>query len=223
MASYARVTLTEIQGFLAERVGNNTVFWPAAQATEAINHAMRVWQALTGEWSIHTATVTGTGNYFYDIPSTGYAPFRVSYGGAALSLTSLEELDLAFPTWEDASSTGTPLYWAHVGATMLVVYPAPASGSISLEMYQDTPVLSAGGDFIQIDDGDLEKLLDYAHHVLTFKEGISEMESTKGALTGLIEAAARKNAALRKANFYRSVGRASLKVAPTSTLGVRGG
>lgn len=222
MANYARVTLTDIQGFLAERVGNNTVFWPAAQATEAINHALRVWQALTGEWSIHTITVAGNGLHIYDIPTTGYAPFRVSYGGAPLSFTSIDELDFGSPDWE-SYVTGTPLYWGHVGATRFFVSPAPASGNMTLECFQDTPVLAAGGDFVQMDDSDLEKLLAYAHHVMTFKEGSSEIEATKDALTALIEAAARRNSALRDTNFYRSVGRASLSVAPTSTLGVRGG
>lgn len=224
MADYARVTLTDIQGYLTERVGNNTVFWPTAQLTEAINHAMRVWQCLTGEWTVTSGTVTMTGVHFYQLPSTEYAPHRVSQTvtGEALALTSLDELDMGFPDW-DSTTTGTPLYYAHVGATRIAIHPSEPSGTLSLESFQVTPTLSAGGDFINVGDEILQKLLDYAHHYLTFKEGSSEMESTKGALEGLIEAAARRNQNLRFTNFYRSAGRARLNLAPTETLGIRGG
>jgi hypothetical protein len=185
---------------------------------------MRVWQALTGEWVITTSTIVCTGAHFYDVPSTEYAPYRVSHSfdGAPLTLTSIEELDLGFPGW-DSTSTGTPLYWAPVGATGIAVHPAPLGGTISLESFQDTPVLVNAGDFIQVGDEELQKLLTYAHHYLTFKEGIAEIEATGGALTDLIEAAARRNAALRATNFYRSVGRGKLSIAPTDTLGIRGG
>lgn len=223
MASYARVTLTDIQGFLLERVGGNSAFWPTAQLTEAINHALRVWQCLTGEWTTTQGTIAGTGVHFYSVPTTEYAPHRVSEAilGAPLVLTTVEELDLGFPEW-DSTSTGTPLYYAHVGADMIAVHPAPSGITLSLESYQVTPTLSAGGDFIQVGDEILQKLLAYAHHYLTMKEGGGEFEATKGALEGLIEAAVHRNRALRFTNFYRGVGRVHLSQAPTETLGMRG-
>lgn len=228
MADYARVTLTDIQGFLTERVGNNTVFWPTAQLTDAINHAIRVWQALTGEWSIHSSTVTCTGAHFYDEHITGqdWAFFRITHSldGRVLQMLSLEDLDLGFPGWDSSSTTGDPLYWAPLGSTRFAVHPAPTTGTFTLESYQSPPALVAGGDFIQIGDEELQKLIAYAHHYLTFKEGIAEMEATKGALEDLIEAAARRNAFIRFTNFYRSVGKGQkLHLAPTETLGMRGG
>lgn len=224
MANYARVTLTDIQGFLLERVGGNSAFWPTAQLTEAINHAMRVWQCLTGEWTVTSGVVTTSGVHFYQLPSTEYAPHRVSQAvsGDPLQLTSLNELDMGLPDW-DSTTTGTALYYAHVGATRIAIHPAQASGNLSLESFQVTPTLSAGGDFIQVGDEELQALLAYAHHYLTFKEGSAEMEATQGALSAFIEAAARRNKALRFTNFYRSAGRAKINVAPTDTMGIRGG
>lgn len=221
MANYARVTLTQIQGFLAERVGNNTVFWPAAQTKEAINHAIRVWQALTGEWT-ETVNIALSGTSIIPL-TTGYAPFRVLWNGVALTPTSIEELDYGFPDWQDA--TGTPLMWAPVGATQVALYPRPTANSGQALCLKQSITLSAGGDFIQIGDEDLQKLLAYAHHYLTWKEGSSEMEATKGALMGLIEAAVRKNSQLRTTNFYRSYmgGRGKKVLAPVEVLGVRSG
>lgn len=221
MANYARVTLTQIQGFLKERVGNNDVFWPTADATDAINHAIRIWQAMTGEW---TASATLTRNGTAVIPlSAGYAPFRVLWNGTPLTETTVQDLDFGVPTWQN--SLGVPTMWANVGATQVALYPTPSTNSGTAIVLQADPVLAAGGDIIQVGDEELQKLLDYAHHYMTWKEGISEMEATKGALVGLIEAAGRRNAEIRRTNFYRSHmgGKGKPIPAQVEALGVRGG
>jgi len=66
------------------------------------------------------------------------------------------------------------------------------------------PVPSADGDFIQVDRGALNPLLDYAQHLAAFKMAGAEFHNTGRLRQNFYLAAATENARLTKGNFYRS-------------------
>lgn len=45
-----RVTLADLKRRLRERVGDTSTFWNDVEARDALNEAIAVWQALSGEW-----------------------------------------------------------------------------------------------------------------------------------------------------------------------------
>jgi hypothetical protein len=114
----------------------------------------------------------------------------------------LFELDMGFPGWRE--TYGVPLYWAPDGLDWVALYPAPRGGAIWLEGYKEPPVLHKDEDFIDLGDEELVRILDYAQWYLSFKEGPSEaLENTEILMQNTLEAAALRNARIRRSALYR--------------------
>src|SRR5688572_15119501 len=94
--------------------GNNSVFWDTTEKTDAINHAIEVWQLLVGEWTI-SGTISSVTAGLYTTPSPVVVPLRVATLTEALCVTSVEELDMGVPQWQNAFGTNGPEMWAPVG------------------------------------------------------------------------------------------------------------
>lgn len=205
MATYQRYSLAQIKAFLAQRVGlpaSGVGFWYADEFQYAINEAISVFQALTGYWTTSFPLSLVAGESFYDVPRQVVSVRRVTFNGAPLTQTSTPELDLSFGSWE--GTTGTPEYWAPEGLNLVAVYPVPAtSATVVLEGLSDAPWLNTDADFLDIGDDELNALLEYAHHYLTFKEGGQEFKSSSPGLQTFLKQAAEKNGQLRAATFYR--------------------
>lgn len=201
MPSYSRVTLTNLRDRLTEKVGNNSIFWTAEEKRDAINEALCVWQLMTGEFSKTFALGVGSGTVFYAVPKQIASVNRVLFNGIPISPISLWELDMGKPGWQGV--TGTPQFWTPVGIDQFTVYPQPTSGNFRLEGYSESPRLNADGDFLQVGDEELTRLLDYAHHYLTFKEGIPEMQATMGGFKRFLKAVSLRNARILATTFYR--------------------
>jgi hypothetical protein len=198
--SYNRVTLSTILTRLTGRVGNNSTFWTQDEKVMAINEALRIWQALTGEWRAEFAFDALGGNYV-NVPQQIVSVDRVLYNGTPLSLTSIWELDKGTPGWE--GTAGTPLEWAPFGLNQVALYPGPASGSIKLEGVAELLPLTGLAEYIDIGDEELTKLLGYAQHYLAFKEGLPESKATEEDFVAFMEAAVLKNGRLVGSELYR--------------------
>lgn len=201
MPAYSRVTLTQLKARLTEKVGNNTTFWTDAEKKDAINEALSIWQITTGAFVKIFSIPVVAGTTFYQVPKQIASTNRVLWNGTSLALISLWELDLGFVGWQTA--VGTPQYWSPTGIDKFALYPQPTSGSIRLEGYMEGFRLQADGDFLQLGDEELTRLLEYAHHYLTIKENISEMSATREGLKRFFTAATLKNARLAATAFYR--------------------
>jgi hypothetical protein len=199
--AYQRVTLAELDTALIQRCGDNDVFWTAAERQDAINEAISVWGAMTGFWSA-SLPLTADGSVFYSVPKQIASLQRVLYNGVTLTLISLPELDYGFSGWGTAAPAA-PQFWAPSGVNEFAVYPAPASGIFTLEGFSEAPWLTVSGNFIDMGDEDLVKVLSYAHHFLTFKEAGAEFEATMTEMQEFVAAAADRNSRLRAATFYR--------------------
>lgn len=200
MANYDRVTLGDIKQKLRERTGET--FWSDEEYTDAINEAIRCWQLMSGEWTRNidfpaNAALLNT----YDVPKQICSLQRVSHANVGLTMSALPEMDSGAPGWEGTS--GTPTYWMPAGVNIVDLTPYPTSGTINFEGYEEAPIMYTNGDFINIGDEELSCLLGYALHYLSFKEGITESESTIPLLAKMVQAAGRRNSNFRALASYK--------------------
>lgn len=210
--AYSRVTLTTLQARLAERY-EAVPFWTADEATRAINEALRVWNAITGFWK---AQVTATGikyDPFVALAGSMVWQCRVAYGTTPLvGPVSLRELNLMYPQWrsERTDSGGdvptAPEIWCKVSMTQFVVWPAlgeTEADAFTIDGVRSTPVLAAGGDFIDIGDEEHNVLLGYALHALSLKLGGKILHDTRAQYMAFLAAGAQRNDMLAASNWYR--------------------
>jgi hypothetical protein len=200
LAGYQRYSLAQLKVLVADRVGNINFWYPADEFQWAINEAISVWQALTGFWTTSFPLSLTIGTGIYDLPKQITSVRRVTFSGTPLNQISTPELDLGFGDWE--SATGTPEFWAPEGINLIAIYPTD-NVTVVVEGTADAPWLNTDADFIDIGDDDLNAILEYAHHYLTFKEGGQEFKASMADLTSFTEQGADRNGRLRAAVFYR--------------------
>lgn len=201
MASYARISLNDLLTRLRQRLDGVDVYWTTQEKIDAINEALRVWQAMVGEWANVFSTVALSGTYL-SVPPQITSLRRVSYNGTVLQLSSLQDMDMSNPGWETV--IGTPTSWMPVGLNLVAFYPKATSGATILwEGIAETPQLQSVGDFINIGDEEVNRILGYAVHYAAIKEGTKEMEATLAALQDMIKAAALRNSRIKATTPYK--------------------
>ena len=210
MANYTLTTVADAVKRLGQRTdGQNTnVFWTEEEKLFALNEALRVWQCLTGQWGMQMILTIPSGVVFHSVPRQFASLLRVTRSlgqvalpDAPLQLISLEELNTGFPDWQ--STTGTPLYWAPAGVNSFALYPYP-SAETRLNLFGYIDLLTVGlGDYINIGNEELTRVLDYGRHYLSFKEGMSSLQASSEALTRLAEAASFKNARIENTEMFK--------------------
>lgn len=203
MAHYSRVSLNQLNQRLIERCGDNQVFWSSNERKNSLNEAIRLWGVLTGQWSRKFQILTVAGQIFYDVPKQVVSIQRAKYDSTTLFQTSLEELDFGNTNWQQAAN-GTPQLWCPVGQDKFLIWPPANVGHLlNLEGIALSPALTSGGDFIDIGDEELDKILDYAHSYLSFKEGIVELKENLPLLAGFMEGAIQRNQRLLGTSLYK--------------------
>ena len=208
--AYAAVTLSTLQTRLNERV-ENSAFYTTAELTLAINEALRVWNLYTGTWRKRiTIALTPDSDSYVTLPQTMTFPMRIAQGSVPMEKTSLHDLDYAKPGWEgqligDTGMPSAPVAWAPVSLSLFAYWPRViATGTtLTVDGVAVTPVLSASGDFIDLNESRHNVLLDYAKHYLSIKRGGMELQATSPALVAFLEAAADENALFRESSFFR--------------------
>ena len=120
---------------------------------------------------------------------------RVEFAGVPLDSETLESMDFGADGWQVDDST--PVDWMPVGLTKIAVHPAHSAGSGTLDIDGLTSFVIPSGDsvFPDIPHSDVERILDYAHHLATFKQGGVEFQSSFKLLENFMNAA--KDADLR--------------------------
>ncbi len=217
---YQATTLARLKQTLAARV-DGAIFWTEEEARLALNESLRDWNLLVGRWRTRVllssaAPVLGVPVVEYTLPSSLTYGMRVRYqNNPALVPTSLIELELARPQWrlETVASGGDvptlPIHWAPQSLQTIVIWPATATSGVNdilVDGVAATPVLVEDGDFADIGEEDLDFLIvDYAQHIMAFKEGGPRWRATLPMLTEFLQAAAASNGLLKRSQAYRRV------------------
>lgn len=210
MTAFQNTTLATLQARLAERY-DGQVFWTADQARRAINEGLRIWNVITGTWRGSTAgLVTIPGDPYLFVDRSVAKVTRVSIGTRVLNPASLQQLDQLAPGWENSSAPAATScrFWAPVGLTVIALSPAdafPAQQAITVDGIVAAPVLVNGGDFLDLGDEEINTLLGYALHVLSFAKGISAIAATRPLYVAFIKAAADRNAVFAASSVYRKL------------------
>lgn len=102
---------------------------------------------------------------------------RVEFAGVPLDFETLDSMDMGADGWQADDST--PTEWMPVGLTKVAVHPAHLAGSGTLDIDGLTSfvVPASDGVFPDIPHSDVEAILDYAHHLATFKQGGAEFQA----------------------------------------------
>jgi len=201
--AYSQVTLATVRARLQDRY-DSTPFWSNEEARLAINEALRVWNALTGFWKSTGTANTSAGSPYVTVPGALTFGTRVTLSNSPLTPTSIFELDNGKPGWE--ATTGTPKYWAPLGLKKIAIYPIDAAGGTTLTFdgVGVTPVLTADGDYVDIGQEELNTLIGYALHVLSFKMGAEIFKKMKPQFDAFIAAAMERNAQLKASEPFQA-------------------
>lgn len=113
---------------------------------------------------------------------------RVMLNGVPLPLDSLAALDAAKPYWRN--QVGRPSMVAVIGDLLVFDCTPDQAYGITVDVVQTAPLPVAGTDFLQIGAEDIPNIVDYATHLLTFKCGGKEFESTFPQYDAFLSAAA---------------------------------
>lgn len=200
MANYSRYTLEELKNQLTERLGENSTFWVEDEKRDAINEALCVWQLMVGEFTVGIS-MSADGGAFYGVPAQIGAVQRIKFEGTPLTLSSVNELDLGSPGWQGVA--GTPTMYALMGLNMFALSPQPTSGTITIDGISETPTLTNDGDYVMLGDELLNRILDYAEHYCSFKEGVGEFDAQQTGFGLFIEAAGKRNGVLLASALFR--------------------
>lgn len=117
------------------------------------------------------------------------------------SLVSIEELDTQAPGWTNVPGPPDTIGVSHY---MLAMSPVPdAEYGISLDVLRTAPVPLLPGDPVQLGVEELDAILDYAHHIGSFKEGGVEFDVTQRNFKNMVQQASVFNERLSAMSFYR--------------------
>lgn len=207
--SYGQVTLTQLQAQLAEKY-DSAAFWTAEESRRALNEGLRVYNLLTGFWRVNVPLTLIPNDPFLSLPGSLTYRTRVTVASRPLAPTSMFDMDNGRPNWraETTASGGTvptaPKIWMPAGILLIFIWPAVVANTACIvEGVTNTPILVNGADFVDIGQEELGPLLNYALHVLTFKEGGLRFQATMPYYKDFILACAEKNGRLKLSNLYR--------------------
>jgi hypothetical protein len=209
---YQQQTLAQLLAAL-EAGWDSAPFWTDAQGTRYINHALRLWNLLTGMWRQKVLISTVAGAHYVALPGTLTYSATVVWGETAepLALSALFDLDCMRLRWEEETTASggdvptAPVVWAPSGLTEFGIWPADASGGrpLLVDGIALTPQLSAPTDFVDIGSQDATANVKLALHIASFTRGIAAVKSTQSYLREFVQAAMDQNERLRNSSYFR--------------------
>lgn len=210
MASYQSHTLAQMQTALLEKV-ESVPFWTSAEATDALNEALLLWNLLTGFWKDTVTILTTTSNWDYALPSSLVFGTRVMWNGKILAEASLDEMDSGRPNWQAETTTSggsvptQPVKWFPLSIDLIGIWPADmvSGNALTVDGVAQTPRLVSGGDYIDIGDEEFNAILGYALHALALKEGGERFAATLPLLVEFLSEAAEENDQLTQSAMFR--------------------
>jgi len=201
--AYQKVTFAELKLLGMNRLGN-VAFYTEDEVGIYLNEALRVWNLITWQWHGSVFIPTVASQTFYDVSASVLKTMRVEYNNVPLDLTSLQSLDLGQPGWQ-GTAAGTPKRWFPVALTQIGIYPTDAIGgnSLRVEGVLTTPVLVNESDYLDLGQWQVQALLDYVHHLATFKQGGEEFKASLQTLKSFMTAAGVQNRKFAETALYK--------------------
>ena len=126
---------------------------------------------------------------------------RVQINGVPIPLDTIAALDSARPFWQN--KTGTPTMAACLyDIVALSDVPKNTSLAISCDLVRSAPLPANSGSFIQVGREELPYILDMARHILSFKLGGEEFQTTFALYDNFIQGATQRNSILNSQARY---------------------
>lgn len=171
------ITLSQLQGYVLDRLEQNTSLYPIADITNAINEFYRIANAFIGlnQKLVSVPGFSVKNRLIYQIPSPILFPINIFFEGTELDKISLLALARNHPRWATTTTAkaGKVQRWAPIGITQFVIHPIDAIGGRDIAVQgvvEPTPLLNAN-DPLQLDDEFLDMAVSYAAHRLQLREG----------------------------------------------------
>src|SRR5215469_6268214 len=128
---------------------------------------------------------------------------QTQINGVPIWSGSVFAMDTFLASWQ--AESGVPQFAGMADRNLVAFGPTPnAVYSVVMDVVSNIPVPVVDSDFLQVDRGALNPLIDYAFHLASFKMAGPEFHNTDKLRQNFYLAAALENSRLTKANFYRS-------------------
>ena len=219
--AYQNLTLAQIRALVVNRIQNPN-FFEANQINDAINESLRIWNLGVGFWKQRFVLTTVAKRCIYDLTDPTLTqiveggvpqiemPLRVTFNSLPMDPTSIFDMDNGFPGWQAQTTTSsgvpnTPAAWGPIGCNKFFIWPADNAGNngLKIDALVRAPVLTADGQYIDIDSSEVTVILDYINHVLFFSRGGAPFKATMPKLANFLRAIGMRNAHLRAAGIFR--------------------
>ena len=116
---------------------------------------------------------------------------------------SVFEMDSFLASWQ--ASVGPPQFAGMCDRNLVAFGPTPdAVYGVAMDVVSNIPIPVADSDFIQMDRGALNPLIDYAEHLAAFKMAGFEFKATEKCRKNFYLAAALENNRIMNGSFYRT-------------------
>lgn len=126
---------------------------------------------------------------------------RVQVNGKPIALDTIANLDSGRPYWQ--SQFGTPnLAGCLYDIVALSNVPKNSNFAISCDLVQSAPLPAISSSFIQVGYEDLPYILDYARHILCFKLGGEEFQTTFALYDNFLDGVKQRNTQLSYQSRY---------------------
>jgi hypothetical protein len=207
--AYQQVTLAELR-YLLETRYTGDAFWTVTDANDAINEALRYFNAFTGYWRGTVTVSTTAGLPFLLMPAPLTSQTRVYVAGRVLTLKSLVGWYRTKRNWRSETTTSgasvptTIREWAPVGLTFIAIWPTdPFGGTIlSVDGVRVTPILETDGSFVDMGQEVQGAIQAEALYILAYKRP-SLLESFTPYHQEFLQACLEKNDQLRASSYFR--------------------
>lgn len=129
--------------------------------------------------------------------------FNVMVNNVPVPVLSVQEVDANNANWENQFDQPE---FAMAYRDMLGLSPVPDGVyGISADVLRPAPIPATGGAYVDLGAEQLDAILDYAHHVASFKEAGAEFAATQHQLMNLIRLAGDHNNKLQALAVFREV------------------
>jgi hypothetical protein len=210
MAAPTLYTRADLRERLANRY-EGVPWWATADADDALNEALLLWNLLTGQWRTTVALPAIAATWDYDLTQALVFGARVTYNNQPLDVSALWELEQGRPGWrsETTASGGDvptkPMVWAPVSLLYIHVWPSVATttGTFLVEGVAATPQLLTDEQTVDLTEDLLTPILDGALHICAFSEGSDRFVATQAQWLRFLGAAVTHNSQLKSSAVMR--------------------
>lgn len=123
--------------------------------------------------------------------------------GAQIWSGSVFEMDAFRASWQ--TEAGSPQFAGMCDRNLVAFGPTPDNVyGVAMDVASNIPIPVADSDYIQVDRGALDPLLDYCEHLAAFKMAGFEFKATEKCRQNFYAAAALENKRIMKGSFYRA-------------------